>query len=84
MWSLIALAIAAVSLDPKQTVFAKGTRFGPRQHLTCEWFSNFENSRFEKCRVHGGPAVDLGEGASLECLVDTCEQLDAEARRITR
>lgn len=83
MWRLAMLALASVSGPPSahQGLIVGGTAFGPRQTLTCNWFTNFENSRFERCRGAGGNLL-LDEGASIKCLARTCDQLDAAARRV--
>jgi hypothetical protein len=56
--------------------------FGPRLTLTCIWFTNFENSRFEQCRMASGNVLVSNDGASIQCIGRTCEQLDAEARKV--
>lgn len=82
MWQLIVLALASASPVPNGGSNVGGVAFGPRQTLTCEWFTNFENSRFEQCRGSGGKLLLSGEGASVKCLGHTCGQLDAEARKV--
>lgn len=84
MWQFIALMLAAISPPGGQGLTFKGTTFGPRQHLSCEWFTNFENSRFEQCHALGGQAVRVEDSASIECLGQACEQLDAQARNVAR
>jgi len=60
----------------------EGVAFGSRQTLSCIWFTNFENSRFERCRNGKSYVLPKGEEASIQCLNGSCEQLDAEARRV--
>ncbi len=84
MWQVIAAVMVSGLPQVNQSLTVKGTAYGPRQHLACEWFSNFENSRFERCRVVGGAALALEDGASVECLGRACEELDAAARRASR
>lgn len=55
--------------------------YGPRQTLRCEWFTNFENSRFVRCTGPAGTSIPLVEDASIRCIGRTCDQLDEEARR---
>ena len=83
MWQLAMFALASVSPPPpgSQGVTVGRTAFGPRQTLTCTWFTNFENSRFEQCRGAGGNVLPADAGASTKCLAHTCDQLDAAARR---
>lgn len=83
MWSEIILSLAAAVPNLEVGLVADGMAFGPRQTLICEWFSNFENSRFERCRAEGRNLLPR-DGASLKCVAQTCEQLDAEARRVAR
>jgi hypothetical protein len=84
MWQFIALVLASTSPAGDQGLTFKGTSFGPRQHLRCEWFTNFENSRFEQCRILGRQAVRFENGASIECLGQACGELDAQARKVAR
>lgn len=84
MWQVIPAVLLSASPQGSQSLTIKGTAFGPRQRLACEWFSNFENSRFERCLVVGGAALALEDGASVECLGRTCDELDAAARKATR
>ena len=60
----------------------EGVEFGPLLTLTCTWFTNFENSRFEQCRSAGKEAFPADGGASIKCLNRTCDELDAEARKV--
>ena len=69
------------SLPPGGTI-VEGIAFGPRLTLTCTWFTNFENSRFEQCRGPAGKLLSSNDGASIKCLARTCQQLDAEARKV--
>ncbi len=82
MWSAAYLSLAAFLSVPDGGVVIDGVAFGPRQTLTCEWFTNFENSRFEQCRATGPGLLFSDDGASLKCMERTCQQLDAEARRV--
>ena len=82
MWSAVSLSLAAAAAAPNAGVVVDGVAFGPRQTLTCEWFTNFENSRFEQCRAAERSLLSPDDGASLKCMARTCEQLDAEARRV--
>lgn len=84
MWQLALLALAPTVVPPSGGTVVEGEAFGPRQKLTCTWFTNFENSRFEQCRAMAGNLLPSGNWASVKCLGRTCEQLDAEARRVAR
>jgi hypothetical protein len=81
MWLLSALALASVPATAQSASVVEGVEFGPRLTLTCTWFTNFENSRFEQCRTASGNVLPSKDGASIQCLGHTCEQLDAEARK---
>lgn len=81
MWQLIALVLAAGPLTTDDASKVSGDAFGPSATLTCTWFSNFENSQFEQCRSETGEMLLSDERASVECSAETCEALDAEARR---
>jgi hypothetical protein len=88
MWQLLFLALLSAkperyigSVPPGGTV-VDGLGFGPRLTLTCTWFTNFENSKFEQCRGSGANLLPPGEEASIKCLARTCDQLDDEARRV--
>src|SRR4051794_18657026 len=88
MWQLLLIALAAAnpeayigSLPPGGSI-VDGVAFGPRLTLTCKWFTNFENSRFEQCRGPRGNVLPSNDGASIKCLARTCGKLDAEARRV--
>jgi len=80
MWQLILLALASSAPSANGNLVVKGTAFGPRLTLTCTWFTNFENSRFERCRGPAGNLLPAGDGATVKCLGRTCEELDARAR----
>jgi hypothetical protein len=84
MWQIIAAVLAAAPSQASQSLIVNETDFGPRQRLVCEWFTNFENSRFEQCHVLGGTAPILDEGASIECAGQSCKELDAAARKLAR
>ena len=82
MWQLAIFALASAAPTSNGGATVEGVAFGPRLTLTCTWFTNFENSRFEQCRGSGGNLLPSNDGASIKCLGRTCEQLDAEARRV--
>jgi hypothetical protein len=84
MWQVIAAILASASPQASQPLTIRGTAFGPRQRLVCEWFSNFENSRFVQCHIPGNTPPVLDEGASIECVAQSCEELDAAARKAIR
>ncbi len=79
MWQPAILALMSAS-PAGQGVTFDGVAFGPQRTLSCTWFTNFENSRFEQCRDATGPLLGEGDGASIKCRGDTCRQLDAAAR----
>jgi len=81
MWQVIAAVLASASPPVSQGLTVNETAFGPRQQLVCECFTNFENSRFEQCRILKKPDPLLEDGASIECLGQTCKELDAAARK---
>src|SRR4051812_41341621 len=89
MWQMLmtGLVLAAPTSDvgsiPPGGSVVEGMAFGPRLTLTCAWFTNFENSRFERCRASAKSLLPSDEGASIKCVGRTCEQLDAEARRVS-
>lgn len=87
MWQVLLLALMSVRAEPyigslPGGTVVEGMGFGPRLTLTCTWFTNFENSRFEQCRGPAGSLLPSKEGASIKCLGRTCAQLDREARRV--
>src|SRR5437868_5704352 len=88
MWQLLVLALVAAKAEPHMGSLPSGgsivdgIAFGPRLTLTCTWFTNFENSRFEQCRGRSGNVLPSNDGARIKCVARTCEQLDAEARRV--
>lgn len=84
MWQVIVSVIASASPQLSQGLTVNEIGFGPRQRLICEWFTNFENSRFEQCRVLNGAVPVLEDGASVECLGQTCKELDVAARKAAR
>ena len=84
MLHLTALALALEPPDRAGSVTVEGVAFGPRITLTCTWFTNFENSRFEQCRTNGANLLPASGGASVQCFGQTCLQLDARARRVGR
>jgi hypothetical protein len=68
----------------QQNLTFEGEAFGARRALTCTWFINFENSRFEQCQDATGKLLQDGDGASIKCVRGVCEQLDAAARKAAR
>jgi hypothetical protein len=82
MWLPIVLALASAPSTAPSASTVEGVDFGPRLTLACTWFTNFENSRFEHCQSASGNALPSNDGASIQCLGHTCEQLDADARRV--
>ncbi len=50
--------------------------------LTCKWFTNFENSKFDQSRAGRGNLLPPDDGASIKCAGRTCEQLDIEGRKV--
>lgn len=82
MLLLSLLSLASASPAGASASVVDGIEFGPRLTLTCTWFSNFENSRFERCRAASRDVLPSNDGASIKCLGHTCEELDAEARRV--
>ncbi|WP_156405279.1 hypothetical protein [Sphingomonas sp. Root710] len=81
MWQLAILALASSVPAGQQSFIVDGEAFGPRRTLTCTWFTNFENSRFEQCQDAKGKLLRDGDGAAVKCLRDLCARLDAEARK---
>lgn len=81
MWQLAALALASVGAGQNGGSTVDGVAFGPPLTLTCTWFSNFENSRFEQCRTDVRNLLPSDDGASIKCRGQTCAELDAEARK---
>jgi hypothetical protein len=81
VWLLAVFALASSAPAGQHRVTFDGEAFGPRRTLTCSWFTNFENSRFEQCRDVTGKLLQEGDGASLKCVRGLCERLDAEARK---
>jgi hypothetical protein len=84
MWQLIALTLASGPVAASDASNINGEAFGPSTMLTCTWFSNFENSQFRQCRSETGEMLLSDERASVECSTETCEALDAEARRVAQ
>ena len=82
MWQVALFALASAVTTPNSGVTVQGMAFGPRQTMSCQWFTNFENTRFEQCRVGRRKLLAANDGASIKCLARTCEQLDKEARRV--
>ena len=84
MWQIIAAVLASASPPVSQGLLVNGAAYGPRQRLVCEWFTNFENSRFEQCHILGGHRPAFEDGASIECIEQGCKELDAAARKAAR
>ena len=80
-WQLLILLLASSASAGQRNVTFDGEAFGPRRALTCTWFTNFENSRFEQCQDGTDKLLQDGDGASIKCVRDLCEQLDAAARK---
>jgi hypothetical protein len=83
MLHLTILPLALWASAGQQSVSFDGEAFGPRRSLTCTWFTNFENSRFEQCRSAVGNLLQDGDGASIKCVRGVCEQLDSAARKVS-
>jgi hypothetical protein len=81
MWFLAALTLASATPPAPAEIVFGGERFGPRQTITCKWFTNFESSRFSACRSGTQALLASDEDASLECLGNTCKSLDEAARK---
>lgn len=84
MWQFAVLALASTASVGQQKLTFDGEAFGARRTLTCTWFTNFENSRFEQCQDATGKLLQDGDGASIKCARGVCEQLDAAARKAAR
>jgi len=82
IWSLALLAIFAGTPDAGANLRFDHELYGPSRTLTCTWFTNFENSRFETCRFEGKPVLGPDESASIECLRAICDAMDEAARRL--
>lgn len=80
MWPFAVLALASTVPAEQQDLAFDGEIFGTQRTLTCTWFTNFENSRFEQCQDATGKLLQDGDGASIKCVPAVCEQLDAAAR----
>ncbi|MBT2187251.1 hypothetical protein [Sphingobium nicotianae] len=81
MWQLAILALASATSIGKDEITVDNEAFGKRRHLTCTWFTNFENSRFEQCYDATGRLFRDGNGASIRCTKEECKRLDAATRR---
>lgn len=84
MWQFAVLALASMAPAGQQNLTFDGEAFGARRALTCTWFTNFENSRFEQCQDTTGKLLQDGDGASIKCARGVCDQLDAAARKAAR
>ncbi|MEA3032634.1 MAG: hypothetical protein QOH86_650 [Sphingomonadales bacterium] len=82
MWPLALLAIFAGTPAAEANLSFNHTHYGPSRTLTCTWFTNFENSRFETCRFEGKPVLEPDESASIECLRGICDAMDEAAGRL--
>lgn len=81
MWRLAFLALASSIPAGQPKLAFGGEAFGPQRALTCTWFTNFENSRFDHCKDAAGKMLADGESASIKCKPALCEELDAAARQ---
>lgn len=84
MWRLAVLSLASMVPSGQHNLTFDGEAFGARRALTCTWFTNFENSRFEQCQDTTGKLLQDGDHASIKCARGVCEQLDAAARKSAR
>lgn len=73
---LLFLALIAASAQAD----ASDARFGPPQAMRCLWFSDFENSRFERCAI-GGRSMSADE-ASPVFAPGVASKFDREARKL--
>ena len=80
MWQIAVPILMLVVSAPGEAATVDAVTFGPRQTLTCTWFTNFETSRFDQCQGAGGDLLPPGEGASIKCRERTCDELNAAAR----
>jgi hypothetical protein len=80
MGPLIVLALALAAPAAETDIVVDGESFGPKLTLTCSWFTNFENSRFDQCSDGTRKLLPTGESASIKCAGDSCRKLDAAAR----
>ena len=81
MWQLAVFTLASSVPTGQQNLTFDGEAFGPQRTLTCTWFTNFENSRFEQCQDATGKLLQDGDGASIKCVRGVCEKLDVAARK---
>jgi len=65
MWQLALLALASAASTPDKGQIFEGVAFGPLVTLTCSWFSNFENSRFNRYEGLTGSVLPADEAASI-------------------
>jgi hypothetical protein len=82
MWQLALLAFLAGTPAADSNLRFDHRLYGPSRTLTCTWFTNFENSRFETCRFEGKPVLGPDESASIECLRGVCDGMDDAAARL--
>jgi hypothetical protein len=82
MWPLALLALFAGTPAAGANLRFGHTLYGPSRTLTCTWFTNFENSRFETCRFEGKPVLGPDESASVECMRGVCDAMDGAAARL--
>ncbi len=66
MWQLAVLALMSSAPAGEQQRTFDDQIFGSRRTLSCTWFTNFENSRFEQCRDAKGKL--LRDGAAIQCV----------------
>ncbi len=81
---LAVFVLASSSAVGQQSLSFDGEAFGASRTLTCTWFTNFENSRFEQCHDATSNLLQDGDGASIKCVEDTCSRLDAAARKAAK
>jgi hypothetical protein len=80
-WYVLALVLEGAS--PAPTLIFQDQKFGQRQTMTCNWVTNFETSRFGKCRDQFGKPINRGKDATVVCSGATCKQLDDAARAVS-
>ncbi|WP_093086105.1 hypothetical protein [Sphingobium sp. AP50] len=81
MWQFVIFALASATPVGTDEVTVDDEVFGKRRTMTCTWFTNFENSRFEQCRDASGNLLRGEDGASVKCADNECKQLDVRARQ---
>ncbi len=81
MWRLAILVLASSVSAERPNITVDGEIFGPSRTLTCTWFTNFENSRFDQCEDATGKLLHDGDSASINCVRPICAQLHEAARK---